>query len=407
MNKFIRRIQIISIVMVLVISGITFLTFYFPMKRELESSYLDNFKVLSESKLQHIQHFADKSIEGAKTISSRTTIKNKGVEYKNGEISIEDLREFLDSNSRYEEGVKVLSNIIGSIRVIEDKVIAEYGKVDYKKIKDLESENPVLYDLEVKNDILQMTVYSSILSEDGVLGYDIVSFDMSKYFDEIIDENYRVEFLHKDSLSNIGNDDLLLKKDDLTLVQDKHNIGFLYKIPESDDFIHIYTLKDQLYGPARKIINISEISFLISLIGFIAVLNFIVLKNASKILYDVESSRDKYKEHAYTDPLTGVYSRTFLNTWVEKVYNKSKKTEKIYSIAMIDSDNFKRINDNYGHVTGDKVLKKIATVLKESVRENDIVIRYGGDEFLIIFENCKSELVHSIFHRIIVKLNET
>ncbi len=406
MNRVIRKTSIISSVVVFFIIILTFITFYFPIKKELEASYLENFKLLVESKIQHLQHFTNRSVEGAKTISSRTAINNKIIEYKNREVNLEELKAFTKSNSRYEEGAKVLSNIIGAVRVVDDKVIAKYGIINHQKIQKLEEEGAFLYDIELKDETLYMTVYSPILNKDKILGYDIVSFDMSNYLEQIIDKKIKIEFLHKEAIYTISEDEIILEDNKPTRLESEEHIGYLYKIAETDDYIYIYTLKSLLYGPPKKIINISYTAFLFSLIGFIIVLDFIVLKKANKVLYDVELSRDRYKKKAYKDALTGVYSRGFLNMWIEKVYKKSKLRDNFYSIAMIDGNDFKKINDNYGHSIGDKVLIIVAEVLEDSVRDNDIVIRYGGDEFLIIFENCKRETVYSVFKRIESKLSD-
>ena len=75
-------------------------------------------------------------------------------------------------------------------------------------------------------------------------------------------------------------------------------------------------------------------------------------------------------------------------------------------IILIDIDNFKQINDEYGHIAGDKTIKKIAEILKLSVREDDLVVRYGGDEFLILLKNTNREVAEKVLERIKNKLKE-
>lgn len=76
------------------------------------------------------------------------------------------------------------------------------------------------------------------------------------------------------------------------------------------------------------------------------------------------------------------------------------------AIIMIDLDGFKEVNDTYGHLMGDKVLKEIANILKNSIREEDFVIRYGGDEFLILLKDCDIKFCEQIISRIETKLEE-
>lgn len=86
----------------------------------------------------------------------------------------------------------------------------------------------------------------------------------------------------------------------------------------------------------------------------------------------------------FIDPLTGVNNRTYLamlNLKIQKI-----KTE--FCILMIDIDNFKNINDTYGHAVGDKVLKELAKTIRENIRGYDEVIRYGGEEFVVILYRC-------------------
>ena len=82
-------------------------------------------------------------------------------------------------------------------------------------------------------------------------------------------------------------------------------------------------------------------------------------------------------EELKTDELTSIYNRRVLNNDI-----------KYDVIAICDIDNFKSINDMYGHDVGDKILQLIADRLKDLIRKSDIVCRYGGDEFVIIFKNC-------------------
>lgn len=394
MNRLVKKTKITSFVIILIIIGITSISFYFPIKKEIENIYLDNFRLLAESKAQDIQHFIDRSLEETKNISSSTAINNKIIEYKNGDISINDLKKF--TKGRYGEGVYAFSNIIGSFRIVDNEIIGEYGIIDFQDIDKFKNSSNINCELEVENKNIKLMVYSPILEENHILGHDIISFSMSQYIQEITNKKTNIKFLQGDTLED--NESMLLESNG--------NIGYLYNISKIDDYIYIYTNKSMLYEPLRKMAFINYKTLVIGLIAIFVTVNYVVFKNSSKVIKDVEISRDLYKKHAYEDSLTGVYSRLFLDTWIKKKFEESKYLRDIYTIAMIDGDKFKEINDNYGHNIGDKVLIKIAHILKESVRERDIVIRYGGDEFLIIFENCRSDMAYSILKRIEEKLEK-
>jgi diguanylate cyclase (GGDEF)-like protein len=90
---------------------------------------------------------------------------------------------------------------------------------------------------------------------------------------------------------------------------------------------------------------------------------------------------------AIYDKLTQVYNRALLDSILHKSAKYSKRHKLPISIIMLDLDNFKGINDTYGHLEGDRVLKMVASIIKSSIRESDYIFRYGGEEFLILLPN--------------------
>ncbi len=90
------------------------------------------------------------------------------------------------------------------------------------------------------------------------------------------------------------------------------------------------------------------------------------------------------KEKAFRDPLTGLYNRHYFDESIERELKRSQRYKRPFTIMMTDLANFKRVNDQLGHQEGDRILRGVAQLVQEEVRESDWVIRYGGDEFLII-----------------------
>lgn len=110
----------------------------------------------------------------------------------------------------------------------------------------------------------------------------------------------------------------------------------------------------------------------------------------------------KLNRKNFTDALTLVYNRKYMDFLIEKPLKKPINA----AIVMIDIDHFKNYNDYYGHPAGDIIIKKTADILKKSLRKDDIVIRYGGEEFLLILKNADSEIFKDIYKRIAKNLKD-
>ncbi|MGI1660424.1 MAG: GGDEF domain-containing protein [Desulfitobacterium sp.] len=90
-----------------------------------------------------------------------------------------------------------------------------------------------------------------------------------------------------------------------------------------------------------------------------------------------------------TDPLTGIYNRTKFDEEIDRWMNFSNRYGNPLSLVIFDIDDFKKVNDNYGHLVGDKVIKNIVATIKRSLRNTDIFARWGGDEFVILLPNTE------------------
>jgi diguanylate cyclase (GGDEF)-like protein len=116
---------------------------------------------------------------------------------------------------------------------------------------------------------------------------------------------------------------------------------------------------------------------------------------------------DEMKQMAYKDPLTSLYNRRYFFETAEKLYLTAIREEREIAVLMCDIDHFKKINDKYGHSTGDIVIKKTAEILCSNIRKNDIVARYGGEEFVIFLYNCDIRYAYLIGEKIRYKINDS
>lgn len=101
------------------------------------------------------------------------------------------------------------------------------------------------------------------------------------------------------------------------------------------------------------------------------------------------------------DPLTGLFNRRFMWEWLEHQQRQAQRHHYPIAAMMLDVDHFKQINDRHGHPVGDRVLQDIARQLTAWVRESDIVVRHGGEEFLILLPCCDEPLACEVAERIV------
>lgn len=107
--------------------------------------------------------------------------------------------------------------------------------------------------------------------------------------------------------------------------------------------------------------------------------------------YLLGKSAEKIEQVAFHDALTGVFNRGYLMQHFKELLAFHERYDQPLSVMMFDLDYFKKVNDQYGHLTGDKTLKAVAECVRSTCRESDMVGRYGGEEFLILCPNTSQE----------------
>jgi len=119
----------------------------------------------------------------------------------------------------------------------------------------------------------------------------------------------------------------------------------------------------------------------------------------ARLRNDVKKAQAKMTEMSTVDELTKLHNRRYFIEALEGEFERASRYEIEMALIMVDLDHFKKINDTYGHPSGDMVLSKIGGILKKHVRRNDIACRYGGEEFAVILSNVSRENIYAAYDR--------
>lgn len=197
----------------------------------------------------------------------------------------------------------------------------------------------------------------------------IVKYDKKFYFNVFLIQTLALLLVYIFKTIN-----LVINIDSLTLViADRTDIGFL------------------------TIANIIIYSFIIS---YLLAKNIMVNNELNKHKLVIEGSLYQAIKLSEIDVLTGVFNRRKIHDVIQQYLDMSFQNDRIFSIVMIDINNFKYINDTYGHNTGDAVLRFVGNVLKQLLRDIDIVSRWGGDEFLLLLPNTNLKAAKIVIKKI-------
>jgi len=116
--------------------------------------------------------------------------------------------------------------------------------------------------------------------------------------------------------------------------------------------------------------------------------------------------REALRDQSVRDALTGLFNRRYLEETLEREIRRAVRSEHVLGVLMLDLDRFKKFNDTFGHEAGDTVLRETAAFLRRSVRSEDIVCRFGGEEFVIILPLADLKATQARAERIRSKLRE-
>jgi len=240
------------------------------------------------------------------------------------------------------------------------------------------------YDSTLYEDIINLPLFDQcntfIITQTGEVLYSYFGLDEAytvDYFMEL--DSYRQQVYHSSPVNSRGYE----FKNNILFITIPINI-----IDSSTTLFLCYSVKvPGLFAS----ININTALFVITVI-------IIIILSIMLITFSLDGA---------TDPLTGVYNRTAMTNTLPAKIKRSIKYNSNLSIVMCDLDKFKQINDTYGHLCGDYVLKTFSSILNSNIRKNDWICRYGGEEFLIYLHNTDRGEAILMANRIRKQVEET
>jgi diguanylate cyclase (GGDEF)-like protein len=139
---------------------------------------------------------------------------------------------------------------------------------------------------------------------------------------------------------------------------------------------------------------------LLTLLNTYLVTRRLELRRLREKLISTTIQNELVRLQSFTDPLTEIYNRRSLDDMATRFISHARRLSKPLTFMLIDVDRFKEVNTRFGHLTGDVVLAEIAALLKNSVRGSDAVVRYGGDEFLVILADTSRNAASRVVERL-------
>ncbi len=357
-----------------------------PLENELESALNENFQNLVSISEISFENKLSRYIEGASSLSSRTMIKNKLADYVMGEVSIEELKRY--TQQKYADGAKTLEHAGSAYRISRDKIIAHWGAENLELINRLNFAKNGNIDLKISSDDKYVIIKSKILNSDEVeIGNDFVIFDMQKVLNEISSGDIDYSILR-------GNHSQLQRQ-----IEDNKIIE-IRKLLNTDYWLRAEMSTELLYENIRSIsVDIMfSVAVSIIIIGIIIIMS--LKSTAENIIKNLENEVEKKTKLSETDTMLGIYNRMKLMDVLSEEIERSNRYKNHLSLVVFDIDNFKEINDSFGHQIGDNVLKRVVSIVNNNIRKTDTLARYGGDEFIIVSPETSLEDVKKLANRI-------
>lgn len=391
-QAFSRRVIITLTILITVSTAAIFLLIYLPLNTELKKSLIGNFNQLSYIRYSSLQSIMDRSLEGARSLSSRTVIRDAILDYKDEKFDLEALKRF--TQSKYEDGAGALEYLLKAERFVDEDLIARYTSeiydehctvLDQLKVSGEESA------LCLTDNYEYFVVRSSILSQGRVIGYDLLFFNLSGQIHSLCTETIKSELLYQDKFEDLISGANILQKNDISSLIYKDGIYYHEFYLQGGVHFIISQNEVSLLEPVYRLSKQMLLAGIGVLLLFALGVYFFIVRHARNEMEDNCTSLSDAISEVNTDSLTKTGSRRFGEEFLSVSFERFKMGEQSPAILLFDIDSFKMINDLHGHSVGDLVIRSVAETVQKSIRAGDVLLRWGGDEFIGVFSGLNKE----------------
>lgn len=352
-NKIKHIFNIQAFLFVISIMMISISSTFFLSFKQVKSQIISDFNHDLEITTNQFNYKCKMSMEHIKAISSRTMIRKELYKLYKKEVTLDQVKSY--TQSKYEDGASVYEFLVYAERTdINGNVVAIYEPFS---ISGFNMEEQTFYRDE---DGYNIIIKNEIIHNKEIIGYDRAVFKLGRFpeGESVLLQNITIM---KDPKENTS----------------MNEYASSFRIGETDCYLYAELNQKVLKSELSKgIVNIL-IQSLFIIIGVISVSYFTIMKLSLKLV-------NKLNDSARVDPLTNLSNRKALWEKVADTQQQSIRYGFSFAIFYIDIDGFKPVNDNYGHTSGDTLLKMISKRLLSTVRSTDMVFRIGGDEFVIL-----------------------
>jgi diguanylate cyclase (GGDEF)-like protein len=309
------------------------------------------------------------------------SIENYGDNLFNFRATILEANKTKKPQFGFEEG-KILNGFRNVFPIIIDGEF--YGTVELSNSFDTFSETlhknfPLEFKLLITKDYVNSKVFPELINTSTISTFfyeeNSTKFNNNRYINKVQLESIDKELKHLNIDYNLQTRQAFVKSLD---INDKYYIVTFIPINDFNNTINTYVASyiedDSIYQEQKSY----YILLFFSNVVFISLFMIYMLR----YFFD---EKNKFMKKAYVDSLTKVYTRAKFNYDISKIIEEYELG--YYSFILFDIDHFKNVNDTYGHDVGDMVLEEFSTIIKQTLRENDMIYRWGGEEFIILVKD--------------------